>query len=144
MIQCTLDYQLSEPQPGDKNRKIPQSFYDYYFNYTSAPYPPEPSFRILFQLASFCIIKYDEPFYTEVLPLLCRDRNDCTGEELRLWRAHKVSNGNVTPLKGGILCQAAKRIQSRLPRRQKVHLLKEQHCMSCHMSWSKTVNVSLL
>lgn len=62
MIQCTLDYQLSEPQPGDKNHKIPQSFHDYYFNYTSAPFPPEPSFRVLFQLASFCIIKYDEPF----------------------------------------------------------------------------------
>lgn len=62
MIQCTSDCQLSELQPEDKNHKIPQSFYDYYFNYTSAPFPPEPSFRILFQLASFCIIKYDEPF----------------------------------------------------------------------------------
>lgn len=58
--------------------------------------------------------------------------------------SEKVSNGKVTALKGGPLCQAAERTQSRLPRRQKVHILKEQYCVSCHVSWSKTVSVSLL
>lgn len=42
------------------------------------------------------------------------------------------------------MCQAAERIQSRLPRRQKIHFLEEQHCASYHMFGSETANGSLL